>query len=244
MKQYRNYFSFKNKKIFSIDVFDTLLFRNYESEYFRFYKISEIIKKTFNIKENVESICIARIEAARLSYFTFSGETSKEPDLYYIYKTWFIILGYDFTMEIYFKLLDIELDYESSTLLPNLELIDFLSNRNKDALCIAISDMYLKSDDINSLIKKIAPTLNIDFIYSSSDHNKSKRHGELYDYVLDELALDKKDVIHCGDNYHSDFLMARKHGIDSIYTPRSKIWKIKNKISHYSMEKKLGLIFK
>ncbi|RQW61714.1 hypothetical protein [Vibrio viridaestus] len=243
MKCYDAYFRDKTYDIYSVDIFDTLLLRKYQCEYYRFLEISKIFKRKLNIKKCVNSIWLARIEAARIAYYTFGNDQEKEPNITYIYKLMFDILDVNYDDDFLHSALELELSYESSVLSPNSNLVSFLSDRKKNgSSVIGISDMYLTSDSISRLISNILSGFQLDYLFSSADLNKSKRKGSLFPYVIDRLGIEDKKVIHCGDNYHSDYSMPIKFGIIGIYTPRSRLWQAANKLSNYRVMKRLGVL--
>jgi predicted HAD superfamily hydrolase len=101
--------------------------------------------------------------------------------------------------------------------------------------------MYLSSSSIEKLVRFNGEGLAFDKLYSSADAKESKREGSLYETVFDDLGISRDKFVHCGDSYHSDFIMANRFGISAIYTPRSTIWELRNKLSHYIMLKKMGI---
>jgi len=239
---YKEYFNSKGKDVYSVDIFDTVLLRNYKSEYFRFYELAKIVKSEFELSIPVQSIFYARVEAARLAYYIYGDKQSKEPSIDYIYTLMFNVLGITPSGELLAKMLSLELLYEKTQLSPNLPLINFLKKKKEQgALIIGISDMYLNSSSIVDLVYSNGEELIFDKLYSSADFKESKREGSLYEIVINDLGLNKDKFIHCGDSYHSDFVMANNYGISAVYTPRTKIWQLRNKLSHYMMLKKMGI---
>ncbi len=86
---------------------------------------------------------------------------------------------------------------------------------------ILISDMYLSKEVINDLINKNGYD-NIHEIYVSSDIGLGKYTGDLYKYVLKDLGISNKRLLHIGDNYQSDIKKAHENGIDTCYLPKAK----------------------
>lgn len=97
------------------------------------------------------------------------------------------------------------------------EVIDYLVQKKKYKI-IFISDMYLSSKEIGSiLIKNKFSTKIIDKFYISGEIGKNKTTGTMYDYVLDDLRINAEDIIHIGDNVISDVVNAESIGINTIY---------------------------
>lgn len=80
--------------------------------------------------------------------------------------------------------------------------------------CICISDMYLSSDVIKTILKKHGYT-NIEKIYVSCEFNCSKRQGLLYKKVIEDLQIEKINMLHIGDAKLSDFIVPKISGISS-----------------------------
>lgn len=83
---------------------------------------------------------------------------------------------------------------------------------------ILTSDMYLSKSVIEKILHKNG-YVTYKNLFLSSECNKSKSTGNLYNYVIKEY--DKKKLIHIGDNYQSDYVNPRKFGIDSIHMPKA-----------------------
>lgn len=80
--------------------------------------------------------------------------------------------------------------------------------------------MYLPLSTIKQILEKNGYT-EIDKIYLSCEEMKTKSTGNLYKQVLKEEKVDSKEIIHIGDNYKSDYEMAKNENIKSIYFPKA-----------------------
>lgn len=83
---------------------------------------------------------------------------------------------------------------------------------------IITSDMYLSREFLQSLLEQKGFD-GVEKIYISNEYGGSKYSGKLYDFVLQDLSADKKQIVHIGDNEQSDVRMAGKHGIVPCYYP-------------------------
>lgn len=83
---------------------------------------------------------------------------------------------------------------------------------------IIISDMYLSREFLQSLLEEKG-FAGAEKIYISNEYGMSKYSGRLYDFVLNDLNADRKQIVHIGDNERSDVRMAEKHGIVPCYYP-------------------------
>lgn len=81
-----------------------------------------------------------------------------------------------------------------------------------------ITDIYLPE----SLIKSILTNSGFDkweHLYVSSSVGYMKTTGKLFTYAINKLKISPSELIHIGDNRHSDIEMSKKAGIDSVYIP-------------------------
>lgn len=82
---------------------------------------------------------------------------------------------------------------------------------------IITSDMYLSEEFLKKLLEKNGYS-GYERIFISNKYHKSKSDGRLFDVVRKELGEDT-DIIHCGDNLHSDIKMASEHGLATLHYP-------------------------
>lgn len=108
-----------------------------------------------------------------------------------------------------------ELEFETLYVNPEMKVIyDYLIKQGKKI--ILTSDMYYSED----FFKKILDKNNIRGyykIYISGVVNKSKHHGDLYQYILDDLKIKTSDIIHIGDNYYADYRQAVNNGLQALH---------------------------
>lgn len=86
---------------------------------------------------------------------------------------------------------------------------------------ILASDMYLTPDFVESLLENCGYT-GYDKLYVSSDVRLLKGTGEMYRHILQDLDVRPDDILHIGDNWHSDIVQANNAGISTIFLPSSK----------------------
>ena len=114
--------------------------------------------------------------------------------------------------------LELALEYELSS--PINDNIHQFSEND-----IIISDMYLDKRDLLLIAKKNGIHVKDDHFYVSSQLGLNKHSGEIYRHLLSKINIRK----HTGDNYHSDFRMAKKNNINSNFykdelTRIEKLW--------------------
>ena len=175
----------------SFDLFDTLLKRNVENPN-QIYQILEEkigLNGFSKIRENSEVL----LWNSSIQEFNF-------PNIYDNIKN----LSLDFKEVVMKKEQELELKY--STL--NYEMYEiYLYCLKKHKKVIFISDMYYDHKFILKLLHK--NNINkFEKLYVSSDYNKTKCSGELFKFVLNDLNIISKNIVHIGDSFKSDYLMA------------------------------------
>lgn len=112
-------------------------------------------------------------------------------------------------------LMDLECAAELKLSKPNKRIVELFNYCKKIKKVIIVSDTPLRREFIECLLKKN----NIEGyaeLYVSSDKGLSKYSGTLYDYVLGREKVARDKLLHIGDSFHSDYLNARKKGINSL----------------------------
>ena len=84
---------------------------------------------------------------------------------------------------------------------------------------IATSDMYLPMENIKKILDK--NDYKMDNIYLSAQIGVTKFCGDLYSYVIKDLQVEPGEMVHIGDNYHSDYEKANQNGINGQFLPKA-----------------------
>ena len=112
------------------------------------------------------------------------------------------------------KIKGIELELERELLFPVLEIKEIINSiRAKKNKIIFISDMYLPSIFIKSILVNWGLMLEDDKLYVSSEFRKKKSTGSLYEYVSQIEGVSYKEWQHFGDNVINDINVPRRLGI-------------------------------
>lgn len=216
-------------KIVSFDIFDTLLVRPYSKPVDLFKKISNEINNITN--GLIVDFYKTRIDAETVLRKNILTSTSniKEITLDDIYneinKSQNNVLDKD-TLS---RMKAAEINEELSCLYPResgLELYHEALRCGKKV--IIISDMYLPEDVILEILKKNKID-GFDKLYLSSTIGLRKHDGDLYKFVIKDIKSKPQFILHIGDNSHGDITMAEKHGIVTLWTPRTMELFYKNK---------------
>jgi len=86
---------------------------------------------------------------------------------------------------------------------------------------ILVSDMYLDEEIIQTILKRCGYQ-GFEKLYLSSRHRLTKHTGDLFRFVIKDLGVNGKDIIHIGDTWESDRNNAEKAGIQTMFFPKAK----------------------
>ena len=186
------------ENVYSFDIFDTLLLRPYADP--------QEVWKVLEEEENASGFAKVRKEADRITYAalkTKGGETSIE-EAYELIPQWK-------------HLMQKEMDLERRVLRANPETLRWWNDLGKEGKRrIIISDMYLPSDFIKSVLIENGFE-GWDAFYLSRDYNARKVTGELFKIVLENEQIQSHQLVHTGDNKHSDVNVPNRMGIITRY---------------------------
>ncbi len=207
-------------KIVSFDIFDTALLRPFYSP----TDIFELLDNEFGrlAKNRTIKFSLMRIEAEKSirNKEIYGAESFKEDvSIKEIYdemaKLFHINAG------ILSKMQSFEVEYEKKFLkrresVYNLYKIALYCNKT----VIFTSDMYLDENTIGSFLQKNGYD-DYDRIFVSAENDASKRTGKLYDIVLKHYSCEGNNIVHIGDSWESDIIMARRYGICAMFYPKT-----------------------
>ena len=196
---YEEYFEeFKNRKVVSFDVFDTLVIRP-------FVKAEEVFAY-------LETEC-------GISGFSAARKKAEADARKHLNKEVNIDEIYDHIEEKFKGIKEKEIQSEIMFCHRN-PLIAPLYEKAKESgkRIIAVSDMYLPKEIVEKILS--ASGYEMDEIYVSCDHDKTKGSGKLFAFVSEQEGIGPEEMIHFGDNYISDYSEARNSGISAYLTPK------------------------
>ena len=197
--------------VVSFDIFDTLLIRPYLSP----EDLFEHIEKLYKIDGFKEERILAEKRARHIN------AVDEDITIDNIYEN---------ICPEYSKLKNIEIELEKQILRPN-PFIKYFYNKAMESgkKIIAISDMYLYSDFLTTILHKNGFT-NINKLYVSGEYKKSKGSKHLYEEVVKDLGIKPQKILHIGDNLQSDYFKAIDSGINAIFLEKyiNKFYKTQN----------------
>ena len=234
-------------RLYSFDIFDTLITRNTANPKGIFAIIQNELKQYKEIPDYIkENFFEIRIATERyLRKYACSNEI-QEITLEQIYDE--IALNNCLSSEIVGLLKQIEKKVEVRNVLPVSENIDIIRNLlNNNKRVILISDMYHSTSTIREILCNVDSIFKNITIYVSSQYKKNKYTGDLYKIVHSIENIDYKDWQHMGDNMQVDIEAAKKLGINTVYFPSSSLTEherffIKTYSKELSLQLALGVI--
>lgn len=117
------------------------------------------------------------------------------------------------------ELLQYEIQKEIDMIYLNKDLLEILKKYD-NAKIYCISDFYMSADDLKKIIDSVNPPFNIEKIYSSADYLLNKKSGRLYKKFEEDLGIQPSEHLHIGDNQISDIQNANEIGIETIKIDR------------------------
>ena len=195
----------------SFDVFDTLLLRNVLHP----VDLFKIVEIEYRQRYGAEiSFSKAREQAEMSARLKSTNEDITYDEIY-------TQLQLNLGQEVTHRCKKIELELEEEFLIANTDMqaiFNYAIKANKKVLII--SDMYLSSDFIGSILTKCGYTGEFE-LYVSCEVNASKASGSLYKWVANQYNIqDTSKWLHIGDNKGADINNAKHYGLRTYYYKR------------------------
>ena len=108
---------------------------------------------------------------------------------------------------------------EKLTLYP--EVTEVLDNLSKNNTLIIVSNAAKEFIEIEVDVLSIKPYFS-NIFSAVSDFGKTKKDKEVYELICRKIQIEKKHIVHVGDNYEFDYLSAKKAGIKAYFLSRNK----------------------
>lgn len=195
---------------FSFDVFDTLIFRTVEDHSEREIGIAKLVA---NYLTSIGIACDYQdyVTLREIEFQKSKAITGDEIDYFPCIHNILTELSVPaIELEnVAKKVWKIEEDYEISVAYANPEALEILPRlKAAGKRIVAISDMYLPNSSVRAILNAAGLLVYFDDVYVSSDNKLTKHSGKIYAHLLANGSLVKNQVVHTGDNYHSDEKMA------------------------------------
>ena len=189
--------------VISFDVFDTLVFRKCKT-----YQVFDTAEEKSGLARayNIKSFRTMRINAQACAAKNSINEEITLDDIYDEIANEF---GLDFAED----MKNAELEAEIEAVYPNAEMQNFYNAMKAAGKRIIIaSDMYLPGKVIAGILEKCGYD-GYESIYVSSECRARKSSGALFRKIVSDKGVLPSEILHIGDNLHSDYLMANREGL-------------------------------
>ena len=193
-------------RIWSFDVFDTLLGRIVDDPQQVFVRAAANVAQTHGLPLSPQAYASERVAAEKRllakGRFPPLPEIAKE-----------LVEGAQIDAELVEVLLAEELRLEQAELWPIARNVQLLrQKRAEGGRVIYISNMYLSSVFIGDILARHGISGPGEPVFVSCEHGVGKKTGALFTHVADKLGVKCSNVVHFGDNHRADLLGARKAG--------------------------------
>ena len=231
----KTYFIEQDSKLYTFDLFDTLITRKVANPVGIFSLIqNELLNNSkyknipIYIRENFVKLRM-EIQDFLLTFKTY--QQSSEVVLEEIYD--YFMINKFLNIEERDLLYNLELETELKNLLPikeNIDIIVALIQANKNVAIV--TDTYFNVKDLRFFISSVAKDIENVKIYASSYYNKTKRHNNIWQVVKCVENIEYSEWTHFGDNIIADVNNPAALGINTIQYEYYKLKDWENFIFH------------
>lgn len=201
-------------QVVSFDIFDTLIYRPVTKPSDLFYLIKEDVQKILK-DPSINFEVIRTLADVKVRELNPDLEDITIHEIYEYFVTDLSILPDDAQ-----QIKELEIALELKYAQPRkkmLEIFELAKRANKTI--VLTSDMYLTDKEVLPILSKCGYE-GFDKIFISSQCRKLKASGNLYGEILENLNIVPNQMLHIGDNWHSDIEMAEKSGVHCFYIPK------------------------
>lgn len=201
-------------KCISFDLFDTLITRCVDDPKDIFNIVQYAFKNIYG-ENGIENFKDKRIEAQIRARQDLNREITLDEIYMYFNRS------YNYEILRKYKGLEIEIEKEACQLNNiNVKKTFDLMIKNGNRVIIT-SDMYLPLWVLEEILKK-NNIKGYSAIYLSCEIGYSKATGSVYDYLVSKENVNKREIIHIGDNWRCDYYCAQRKGIKAIWLRTKK----------------------
>lgn len=200
--------------MYSFDIFDTCLTRRYAAPRDLFFDLGRNFLKHFAPygydHQSIRLFARLRRLAERQARF-INKDAREDITLNHIYWQLHELLPWNFDLD---KAMNLEMGLEKTSLHAVLPIkLHIEQLRQQGHRIIFISDMYLPTTFIWQCLLEKGIGKQGDNIYVSGDMGLTKASGNLFKKVIELEGIQPHQLVHCGDNFHSDIKMPNQLGI-------------------------------
>ena len=190
-------------EVISFDIYNTLLVRHVLNDCDVFSIIQDYYNRTAG--QNRKDFPMIRLEAEKKAKETMGKDSVTFDEIYQQ-------MSASDEAAVVFKEIEWKLEQAITAVRKEgCKLYEYCLKQGKKV--IAISDMYYEGSHLKELLAMHG--YKIDKVFSSSDYGVTKHSGELFQKVCKTIHIAPHKILHIGDSYRSDFLMAKKSGLNA-----------------------------
>ena len=204
-------------RVLSLDIFDTALLRLVRRPTDAFLFLEAPVRRQLGVdKLPVASMRISAEGIARSRQKALAGHD--EVTLAEIYAVFCELAKADPDAHLD-PLMQLEMETEQRLLYGNPPVLAAARSAAQSGIrLVYASDMYLPRAFILDRLRQHGyPVDDSTTLFLSAERGASKHIGSLYDQMLDELGCAPGEIVHVGDNLHSDDEQARSRGLRAVH---------------------------
>ncbi|WP_170411076.1 HAD family hydrolase [Ruegeria atlantica] len=203
---------------FSVDIFDTLVFRLTKTPVDVFVGM----EADPEVKRIIDNFTDYRVHGESLARRMAATDGREETSLDEIYECLSLLARCSEEDARVLKAKEIAAEKRAIKLsVFGREFLDHI--KKTGARYVVTSDMYLPRDVIDDILENVGIT-GYEKLFLSSETQKSKHHGTAYDLVVDHFKVAPTEIMHIGDNWYPDVRMAELRGFRTHHlTPSNSL---------------------
>lgn len=203
-------------KLVSFDVFDTLILRSIDPPQAVTKLVAQRIIQTGVLPLDVDQYLDLRATVER-ELRVAAQDRGDDPECSITEIAASVAGRLGLFAEVQAVMVQAELDVESRLLMPAPGVRDFLKRLSGTYRLVAVSDTDLDSNQIAGLLRQAGLESFFSCIYTSCEQRLNKRGGRLFTAMLAQEGVSPWEMLHLGDNFHTDYLAPRRHGIHALH---------------------------
>lgn len=208
------FLKYMDVQLVSIDVFDTLILRNVSHPMDIFKILGKRCKELGYINQDMTESGFANI---RYEAENTAIRKIYKKDYVNIYEIYSCLPPYMRNKD---RILDLEVQIEKEYCYINWSMYSFLRELHMRNIPVVLtSDIYFSSKQILDILSVYQFNSSlVSNIYTSSEAGYTKKNGRLFKVLQKEYAhICPQNIIHIGDNYETDCLMAKISGMRYLH---------------------------
>lgn len=206
-------------KVVSFDLFDTLIRRDVIAPEHVLWLVGEEVAAEGDDPTLAQRFHDARLSAGMLALQRAQLDGKEEANLAEIYDTLACVLPQIRKRKA--QAMQIEIAFERRSIGPYPLGVRLFGEAKKAGKRVVIcSDQYLPLEFLEGLLKEFGLS-GYEKFFLSGDLGIQKATGSLYEWMPIVLGVDRKEIVHIGDNQYVDVEVARRRGVTGLLLPRS-----------------------